>query len=110
LDCARHYRNARFNRGAASAGLRTHDLHRFGAGTDESQTCIRNRTREVSAFSQKPVSGMNRIRVNRFRRRDDGVDLQVTLTGRRRPDTDSFVSHAHVQAFDIRFRIDRHCS
>ena len=66
-----------------------------------------DRTRKFRVLGEKPVTRMNRFGVRLFCRSNDGVDLQVTLTGRSWPNADGFVSHAHVQTLSVGFGIDR---
>ena len=61
----------------------------------------------VSVLREKTVTGMNCLGFRRYRRRNDGVDVQITLARRSRTNADRFVSHAHVQTFGVRFGIDR---
>ena len=69
-----------------------------------------NGAREFSALGEKAVTRMNRFGVDFFRCRDDGVDLQVALSRRGWSNQHRFISHAHVQALDVCFGIDRDSS
>src|SRR5690242_13469947 len=50
---------------------------------------------------------MNRFSFDREGSSNDAVDSQVTLARSSRSDANSFIGHAHVQAFSVGFGIDR---
>src|SRR5262249_12333811 len=60
---------------------------------------------EIGVLGQKSVAGMNRFCVGHLRGTDDRGDIQVALTGRRRPDAHRLVRQPYVLGVRVGFRM-----
>ena len=75
---------------------------------DEDQAGVHAGLGEIGILGQEAVTGMDCLGAGRLGRGDDGLDVQVALDGRRRPDAPRLVGLRHVRRSGIGIGVDRH--
>ncbi len=93
--------------GLLAFDLVAHGGDRLGIGADEDDARLGQRDREGLALGQEAVAGMHRLGAARPAGRDDLVDHEIALGGRRRPDVNGAVGHLHMEGILVGVGIDR---
>jgi hypothetical protein len=78
------------------------------AGPDEGHARLGARVREARVLRQEAVAGMDRVGAGQPRRRQDLVDHQVRLGGRRRSDPHRLVGELDERHPGVGVRVHRH--
>ncbi len=89
--------------------LVAHRRNRVGRRANEDDTGVGDSLREALSLGEKAVAWMDGICTALAGCINHGVNLQITLARRRRPNPYRFVGVADVQAGAIRVRIDGDC-
>ena len=105
---ARHERHAGLLHQPLRRRLVAHRGDRLGRRADEHDPGALARRREVLVLSQEPVPGVDRLRARRLGGGQHGVDAEIALGRRRRPEAPRFVGKLHVQGVAVGIRIHRH--
>ena len=103
----RHDRHAGRHREAPRLVLAPHALDDVGRRADERQAGIGARAREVRVLGEEAVAGVDRLRARAPRGVEHGVDRQVRLARRRRPDAQRRVGLADVRGDAVGVGVDR---
>ena len=99
--------HAGFFHHAARARLVAHQANHLWVGPDELDVAGLADFREIGAFREESVSGVNRIGAGDFGGADDGRHVQVAVGAARRTDADVLVREAHVERILVGLRIHR---
>ena len=85
-----------------------HQADRLGGRSDKNETTLLNVFCKVGVFGKKSVTRMNRGSVCDFCGGNDGRDVEITASGRRRADADRFRCQAYVLGVGVGFGVQRH--
>jgi len=86
--------------------LVAHGRDGLGVGADEDDAGLLQCRRESLALGQETVAGMDRLGARFLAGRDDLLDDQVALSGRRRTDQDGLVGHLDMERILVGLRIN----
>ena len=103
---ARHHGHAGFDGDLLCRRLAAERAHGIGRGSDEDETGVGHRLREVRIFREEPIARMDRIRARAQSSRNDRVAPQITVGGGRRADVHGLVGLADMQRLGVGVRID----
>src|SRR3989454_583769 len=101
-----HDRDARLAHEPQRLDLVAHGGDRVRGRADGDQAGVGARRGERGALGEEAVAGVDRRGAGCLRDRDQLVDAEVAVGGRRRPDRVGMVGLAHVEGAAIRLRVD----
>ena len=105
---ARHRGDARRRGHLLRGDLVAHRLDGTGVGADEGDALGLQPLGEGRTFRQEAVARMHRVGPGCLAGRHDGVDHEVGLRRRRRPDAHRLVGHPHVQRVGVGIGVHGH--
>ena len=70
-------------------------------GADKADLVLFQNLREAGIFRKKAIAGMNRICAGNFTGCQNLRNVEITLTGRRRPDTDALIGQFDMHCLGI---------
>ena len=97
----RYQRHACFLHQQFGARLRPHHPDHPGGRADEDQSTIKAGFRELGAFGEKAVAGMNSLGTAPARGVDHPIDIEIAVASARRPEQHGFVGHGDVQGLAV---------
>ena len=103
---ARKHRQAGFRHRASSFNLVAHQTNDVRRRANELDIAGGADFGKVGRLGQEPVTWMNRVDVENFCGTDDGGNIQVTLSGRRRANACCFIGKAHMKRIAIDVAMD----
>ena len=104
----RQDRHARLLHHATCAGLVAHQANDLWVGADELDMAGFADFREVGAFREEPVAGVNGVGAGHFGCTDDRRHIQVAVGAAGWADADVFIGKPHVERVLIGLGVDRH--
>ena len=87
--------------------LRAHGADGGDRRPDEHDAGIGHRLREFGILRQEAVARMDGLGAGAVHGIDDGVDVEIAVLGRRRPDPHGLVGHGDVERAGIGIGVDR---
>jgi hypothetical protein len=106
-EVARHGRDLGLGGGLLAFDLVAHRRHRLGIGADEHNPGLLDRRREGRTFRQEAVAGVYGLGAAFLASRDDVLDDEIALGGRRRADGDGLIGYFDVERVAVGVGIDR---
>ncbi len=100
--------HAGFQHGLFGGDFVTHCSNLVGQRTDEFHPVIAANFGETGVFGRESIARVYAIGIGDFDGGHDPRDVEVTLGGRRGPDTNGFCQQTHVQAVAVSRGINRH--
>ena len=102
----RHARDAGCAHQLLGARLVAHGRNRRRGRADEDKPCGGAGLGERGIFGEETVAGMNRVGPGALGSAEQGVDVQIAVARRRRPDMHRHIGLAHMQRVGIRIAED----
>ncbi len=93
--------------GGDGGDLVAHETDGLRARTDEDETGALHPLGEIRVLGQEAVARVDGHGVGHLGRADDGRDIEITVAGRRRSDTDGLVGQQDVLQVPVRLGMDR---
>ena len=97
----RNHRHAQFLHSLLGLHFIAHHADMRRRRADKGEARLLDDTGEIGVFREKAVAGMNGIGVGDFGSRDDGGNIEITITYRGRPDTNRFIRDARMHSVGI---------
>ncbi len=104
---SRHHGDAGRDHSPAGLDFVPHRPHAGRRRTDEGQAVARARLREGRVLRQKAIAGMDGVRAMLARHRNQLLDVEIGLPGRRPAQRDALVGEVRVGGAGIGLRVDR---
>lgn len=105
---AGHDRHAGLDGALPGPRLLCHQADRLRIGPDKDKTRFFTAGRELAVLGEKPISGMNRVRLCQQGSADHRIHVEITLFGRRGTDADKAIRGTDSHRVDIRLGTHRH--
>ena len=98
---ARHQGHTGFFHQLFGRRFESHGFNSRDTGTDEHQAGAGTRIRKICVFTQKTITGVNRLRTGLQCRIQNALPLQITVLHRRAANMHRFVASLHMRSLSV---------
>ena len=108
LVVTRHQGHTGFGHQLFGCRFQTHGFNGRHTGTDEHQTGAGTRIRKICVFTQKTITGVNRLSAGFHGCIQDAMPLQITVCHGSAAYVHRFITGLHMRGLRVRIRIHGH--